>query len=282
MYWAAKDQKLKRANLITDIVKSIAIIPDAIIRSEYIKECSNILKVKEAVLYSETDKIRRKKAEATEKKHKTQHSGTQASIKPIAEGRVLITNNVFEILEKEIVRLLLMYGKNILDRFDSTDDTEQTISVAEFIIDELINDEIVFMNPLYDRIVKEYQANMTNEKFDTKYFVHHNNEEITKLTADLLSTSDEISKKYWARSETYIQTEEMKLKFIVPDALTTYKYRKIEIILNETNKKTEELQKCSIENKDFLIQELQEQTMTLNNLRKKLSEKLRNSYFVNL
>ena len=74
---AGKDP-IKRAELITSIVKSISVIPDAIIRSVYIKECSQLLKMEEKILVEATakliEKAREEKAkEAQRKKYREEH-----------------------------------------------------------------------------------------------------------------------------------------------------------------------------------------------------------------
>ena len=69
----------KRATLITDIVKSIAVIPEAIVRSEYIKECSQMLHVEERILVSEVAKLKKEKEEAQAKSAQRQNAaGTSA------------------------------------------------------------------------------------------------------------------------------------------------------------------------------------------------------------
>ena len=69
----------KRAALITDIVKSISVIPEAIVRSEYIKECSQMLHVEERILVSEVAKLKKEKEEAQAKSVQRQNAAaTQA------------------------------------------------------------------------------------------------------------------------------------------------------------------------------------------------------------
>ena len=53
----------KRSKVIKDIVDSIAVIPEAIVRAEYIKECSQMLQIEERILVSEVAKIKRAKEE---------------------------------------------------------------------------------------------------------------------------------------------------------------------------------------------------------------------------
>ena len=70
----AANDPYKRATLITDIVKSISVIPEAIVRSEYIKECSQMLHVEEKLLVNEVAKMKRAEEE---KKTKSSTSSSQ-------------------------------------------------------------------------------------------------------------------------------------------------------------------------------------------------------------
>jgi DNA primase len=60
----AGNDPIKKATLIADILQSIALIPDNIIRSVYIKDCSDLLEIKELTLINELNKIRLKKRTA--------------------------------------------------------------------------------------------------------------------------------------------------------------------------------------------------------------------------
>ena len=57
----AKNDPVKKADLIRDIVKSIAVIPEAITRTVYIKECSTVLEISEPILYNEVNKLQKQK-----------------------------------------------------------------------------------------------------------------------------------------------------------------------------------------------------------------------------
>ena len=84
----AGNDPYKRAALITDIVKSIAVIPEAIVRSEYIKECSQMLHIEERILVSEVAKLKKEKEEAQAKSAQRQHSATisaEAGTAPTSE-----------------------------------------------------------------------------------------------------------------------------------------------------------------------------------------------------
>ena len=64
----ASNDPYKRSQVIKDIVESIAVIPEAIVRAEYIKECSQMLHIEERILVSEVAKIRKAKEEKKEKR----------------------------------------------------------------------------------------------------------------------------------------------------------------------------------------------------------------------
>ena len=87
----AGNDPYKRAALITDIVKSIAVIPEAIVRSEYIKECSQMLHVEERILVSEVAKLKKEKEEAqaksaAQREHATHTQAGAETAQPAAQA----------------------------------------------------------------------------------------------------------------------------------------------------------------------------------------------------
>ena len=52
---------IKRSALISDIIKTVSIVPDNIARSLYIRECSTMMEIDEKILLNEINKIRLKK-----------------------------------------------------------------------------------------------------------------------------------------------------------------------------------------------------------------------------
>jgi DNA primase len=77
----AANDPYKRATLITDIVKSISVIPEAIVRSEYVKECSQMLHVEERILVNEISKMKREEEERKAKKEERRTPDTPIEIK---------------------------------------------------------------------------------------------------------------------------------------------------------------------------------------------------------
>ncbi len=228
-----KDDPVKRAGLISDIVKSIAVIPNLITRSVYIKECGNMLNIDERVLYAETNKIRRKLAEQRYKRELYEEQQTEKQTSHTVQPQY---ENDGEILEKELIRLLLNYSNNtfLIETEDSKDKIET--SVLEYIIHEIIHDELDFKNPIYKQIFEEIQYQTENDQnLNIKYFLSHPDSAISQLTIDLISPKYKES-KFWKRTRNYIETEEDKIKQVVKETVMAFKNYKIQKLLEDLQK----------------------------------------------
>lgn len=216
---AGKDP-IKRAKLITDIVRSIAIIPNQIIRAEYVKECSNMLKVEEAMLYHEINKLRRtaiKKAEDQAESNKQ----TAASKTPKNALETADAAN-FDYEEKNILKTLIQHGSKHIHYMDE-DKNSYTSTVGDFIFQEIQMNRIVFKTPVHQRILEEYEQNYKESSFDAeKYFLQHGNHEISKLAADLLTERYTLSKIY-EKYEQQAEPEEIMLGELTMRVVFEYK-----------------------------------------------------------
>jgi DNA primase len=265
----AQRDPVKRANLIRDIVQTIAVIPDSITRSEYIKECSNWLQVEEGMLYMEINKARRKIAEQNYMRLRRIENQITKTI-PVNQQASFIDDT--EAQEKEIIRLLLNYGDREF-RIPSSEHPkkESQTTVAQFIVNEIANDELEMSHPVFKQIFEEYQHHLIERKpIGQKYFIHHQDKSIRDTSADLLSISYDLS-KIWRKHENYIESEEMKLREILPETLTAFKNKRIIMAIKEVQNRIKTAQETDHPEE---IEGLQEQFMILSNLKKKLSRDL--------
>src|SRR5690606_19701454 len=105
---STENDPVAKAKLITDVIRSVAVIPDTITRSVYIKECSKLLDVNEDVLYNEVQKQKRKQNDdfkTNEIRQQTRKAARQPELpKEVKPG---------EFLEEELVflRFLLKFNK---------------------------------------------------------------------------------------------------------------------------------------------------------------------------
>lgn len=261
----AENDPVKRATLIGDIVRSIAVIPEGIVRSVYLRECSRLLDIDESVLYEETYKIRLNKAQDQEKRYLNQHYTQPPALPKKAKPLISIRNDFKH--EHELIRALLNFGNR--DLFPEHD----TLAVSKYIIDEVRNDELEFQHPVYRRIF-EMVAELVDKKMkiDSNYFIMNEDIEISTASVDLLDEGydDKIS-KIWSKNEVKLETEEMKLKEIVPELIISFKNQKVLEMIKETQEEIKHAQSSNdSEGIDLLIQKMQ----LLNELRKNISKKL--------
>lgn len=168
---ASRNDPIKRAGVIKDLVESIALIPDNIIRSVYIKECASILDIEESILQTEVNKLRRKTGSKT--RDTAAGAGTAVTAAPAvvdetappdaAEPELLKFDNE----EKELLRLMLLHG-NILITVDAEDEDsaahELEITLAEYILFELWRDDMGFENPIHQTVLDELVREMSAQR----------------------------------------------------------------------------------------------------------------------
>ncbi|MDR3181119.1 MAG: DNA primase [Prevotellaceae bacterium] len=218
----AQHDPLKRAALISDVVRSIAAIPDNITRTVYVKECSRLMNIEEDVLFTEVAKLRRKKWQ--EGAAKDPAEGQQA---PPVENETMtvlppaspFVHEVYtEAAEKELIYYLLKFGDRELPlRNGGT----EIVPVAEYIISELQKDDLALVNPHYHRVLDEYGKMLKLSANDRiKYFINHPDQNIMRLAIDVFSEPYNLTVKQFVKSE---EPENNKLSHDIPHALLVYK-----------------------------------------------------------
>jgi len=222
----AASDPVKKANLIRDIVRSIAVIPETISRTVYIKECSTQLGIQEAILYQEVNKMRQQRSFQDRNRFPEPED---LPIPPVQIPRqVVIPGITPSVAEREIIRLLMRYGSNEFGRHVNREDgTEEVITVSDYIVKEIVNDDLQFDDAAYAQIFSEYRFATEQGTFiEENAFVKNPDPAVSGLAADLLSEPHTLSKIY-SLKQTYVETEEMKLKDVVPDVILVFKGGKI-------------------------------------------------------
>lgn len=159
-----EDDPLKRAAAISDIVKSISVIPSNITRAVYTKECSDKFGIEEKVLVNEVAKAIRKAKEAKEqRKSGQQESVEDDTTEPASESVATASpkkrqdpaEKLLKPYEREVARYIAKYGMcDFCDAYDITGENRK-MSVIEYISTELGNDNMSFSIPAYQAIYEK-------------------------------------------------------------------------------------------------------------------------------
>lgn len=243
----AANDPVKKAGLIKEIIESIAIIPDSIFRTIYVKECSSILDIPEQTLINELNRILRKKFRIKQEGIQKEYIQERTEYKPPRQTETNDTHSEFQ--ERNIIRLILNYGNNDI-LFEELDEhkkkIEVPVKVAQFIVSDLQEDDIRFANPIYQKIFDEYSKAIEKEHIPSEqHFINHEDPEVSRITIDMLSSQYELSKN-WDKVRIHVPTEEERLKKNVETSLLALKDKEVkkEILTNqkrlkETNEKNE-------------------------------------------
>lgn len=264
----AGDDPIEKARLITDIVRSISLIPDNITRSVYIRETAIQMQVEENVLYNEIARIRTGKNAEAAHSHYTARHGIDTTSKKTPPSPAT-KDNLCETEEMVLIRYLLLFGNQEFYE-DTRNGFPYSVSVGEYIIEELAEDELELFTPSLCEIQKEYRNHYKTTGFHpAKFFTGHPNPQISSIAANILSEPYELS-KMWT-GDTTVFKEETVLSDILPKVIDNYKMRRLEILTREADNKILELQNSGKSNEilPWIIKK-----NTINRIRAKLNEKL--------
>ena len=221
----SKSDPIKRATLIQDIVRTIFTIPDPIVRSVYVKECSAQLSVDEPILYAELGKLSRKKLEQESMRRPVEAQAAENQLQQ-PPSDAFVTQNPYELEEREVLRFLLKHGNRQLTA------GEQPLTVGEFILQELKQDDLRSVKAVYNRVLQLYEENMDQVNAQgEQFFINHSDIEVSTLAADLVTHPYTLSKIHKRFAD--VKSEEDLLLELVPKTVMELKYKKVKVLIHE-------------------------------------------------
>ncbi|MBQ6880931.1 MAG: DNA primase [Alistipes sp.] len=256
---------IRKSAAISDMVESIARIPDSIRRSVYIKECASAMQIEEQVLIGEVARkrlastgdrqsdefLRRQMAQQRAEQSVPQQSAGRP-IGPIEAGSSI------EALESELAKYLLKYGHL---SFEVTEGRETiAYNVAEFIFGELDVDGLKFTNPQKNQILDLYRT-MWREagvgvEIPVQPFINHPDPEVCNQAVELLTIDENYTaSELWRQKEIRVETNEEILSAGVPRAATLFKSKVIERMIRDEQAKLK-AGNCSEEEQMEIIRQL--------------------------
>ena len=260
----AGNDPIKRAGLVQDIVKSIAIIPNNIIRGEYVKECSTLLNVDEQMLYHQINQLKHTEQEKNVTRYPPQdlflppeHSDPSESTRESSK---------FDSEERNILQILVRFGELVFYH----DENQQPVSVGEFIIEELERDAIVFASPVHALMLEEFKKQCQQQNFvSERFFVHHSDPEISILSADLISEKYTLSKIHSKIKK--VDSDADRLNDLVPRVVYEFKNS---LMLEMIKQKLLEMKVANDNKNNQLVDEIMREMANLDRVKKQLSKTL--------
>lgn len=224
----ANNDPVKKAGLIRDIMTSISKIPDSIQREVYVQECSRIMEISERVLFSELAQLISKNTQdpkKTQQKEKQSFEVVKKQTEQIKE-----VNSLF-ILEREIIRILLLFGNQETDFIDFIEVEDEdgvihlekekyTNQVSKELYLNLQDDEIEFSNEVFQSIYYEMIHQLNQEdKIDLETFINHSNPHISSIVTSILMDDEKYTLSDWKRKNIFVTESVEVLSKLVTDAI---------------------------------------------------------------
>ncbi|MDE7388820.1 MAG: DNA primase [Muribaculaceae bacterium] len=145
----APNDPIERSRVISDIIRSIAVIPDDITRNEYIKECSRLLDANESTIAMQVVKQRNSKPQSGTQKAEPMENApsvTDPTVVKVAQTATTDKVSFMRPYEHATLRLVIRYGMLPLCEEIDSDGNAIMLKVIDYVNSELANDEIVFQN----------------------------------------------------------------------------------------------------------------------------------------
>jgi DNA primase len=264
----AGNDPIKRAALISDIVKSISLIPDQIIRSVYIRDCSGLLEVDERVLVNEINKQIYSNLDKKGASNYQQNSEpAQVLAYPEASAEILALaaySSALDKFERNVIYYVIRYGNLPLISDPEEAQTDEPIpTVIEYVKFDLERDNLQLQNPLFKQIFEEAVLHLEEEGFHTnKFFLSHPDNQISKIAAEIMSDRYQLSKIYLKqygenipREETPL-AEELQLMASVPRVMIELKYEYFSLRMKQVMEELSKAQNSG--NMDLAIEKMKE------------------------
>ena len=257
-----ENDPIKRAQLITDITVSISMIPEAIVRDVYIKECAEMLNVEDKILVNEVAKYRERRAvqeaerrererriaqgtlsqeegaataEATQadgaesndatvqSQADAEAAGGDAQVQRNIEAQLAYPSPAMRNAELQLLQSVVRYGDMVMCKVEEEDGSTYDLTVTEYVDNELKDEGLTLCSRLAQRILGEAVEHVHDTAFHAEqHFVNHQDSDISQLSVDLASDKYQLSKIHFR--ERKAETDADRLYELLTVQVDSYKY----------------------------------------------------------
>ncbi len=277
----AKNDPIKKADLIRDMVTSISKIPDRIKREIYIQECSRIMDISEDVLFSTLAQMGQKDLSEANKKLKQEQKAFEV-VKNDSD-QLVSKIDIVTILEKSVLEILLLYGhhevefENVFIQFDENGKEIETIEkvtqkIYERLYLSLQEDEIELANPIFNAVyidlISQYHQ---NELFDKNHYFNNLTAEHAEVVTDILMNDEKYQLHGWLDKKQVFVKEKDDLEILsrlVSETIVAFR----EYLINKINR--ELMLQIQMESPELSSQEILSMINEYNKLKVNLTRRI--------
>ena len=239
----AKNDPIKKADLIRDMVVSISKIPDRIQREIYIQECSRIMDISEQVLVSTLAQLVQKDVAEVGKKQRQEQKAFEV-VKNESPAQVQKIDILYG-LERKIIEILLLYGnkteefEDILLKTNEEGEIENVVEKKQYKVFQRIylslqEDEVELANPLFrdifNGLINYY---LQNESFSIEQYLMHLQPELAQEVTDILMEDERVILHNWEGQNIFPKTKNDTISQYVSETILTMRWYLVDKIIEE-------------------------------------------------
>lgn len=239
----AKNDPIKKAELIREIVASISKIPDRIQREIYIQECSRIMDISEQVLLSTLAQLIKKDISEIGKKIKQEQKSFDV-IKSESLNQVEKVDVLYQ-LERTIIKILLLYGnskeefEDVLLKTNANGEVENTVEKKEYFVYQRVylslqEDEVELANPLFKNIYTNLIDYFNqNETFNIEHYLMQLPQEFAQEVTDILMEDEKLALHDWGGQNIFVKQKNETISQYVSETILTMRWYLVDKIIEE-------------------------------------------------
>lgn len=239
----AKNDPVKKAGLIRDMVTSISKIPDRIQREIYLQETSRIMDISEQVLVNTLAQLVQKDVTETDKKQKQEQKAFDV-VKNENPEQARKIDILFE-LERKIIEILLLYGhkedefEDVLLKTNEEGEIHEVSEKKEYKVYQRIylslqEDEVELANPLfrdiYNDLINYFHQ---NETFNAEHYLMHLAPELAQEVTDILMQEERDLLHNWEGQNIIVKQKDQTISQYVSETILTMRWFLVDRIIEE-------------------------------------------------
>ncbi len=238
----ARQDPIKKADLIRDMVGSIAKIPDRIQREVYIQETARIMDISEQVLVSTLAQLVQKDIEQAGKEFKKQQQAFEVVRNDERQPEKI---DILYELERKIIEILLLYGdrteefEDIILKTDEhgqeeTESVQREYKVYDRIYLSLQEDEVELANPLFKQIFDDLVAYFhQTETFSLEHYMARLPEGLESEVTDILMREERLTLDNWEVRQIFVKHKDQTVAQYVSETILTLRWYLVNRLIEE-------------------------------------------------
>ncbi len=256
----AAGDPLKRAQMVREIVASIAKVPDRIGQEVFVKEAALLLDIDAAALFDELYRLLNDQSRQARRKQQQEPPMEVVTGGVPEEAKILGYEQ-----EKTLIHLAISKGTEIMLEEGIDPEEVNPVTVADWIKQELDNDGITFQVPVFAKAYGLLCAELEEGEVPvTSWWVRQPDPEVVELVTEALTEKYTLAK--WEAREIYLPKEKNIIFSLVRDTVFRFKYMHVQRQL--------ELLKSKLDGDDIQIDHYMNEFSKWNQLRQMLDDEL--------